>query len=150
MEFSELVSKESVVTDIEDVQKRDVLLHLSEIASKASGVSEKSIYEILIERESLGTTGVGHGVAIPHGKIDGLDKIYGVLATTKNPVDFESADGQSVDIMFLLLTPSGAGADHLKALAKVSKTLRDTGICDEMRKAKNSKDLYNLLVAQDA
>lgn len=150
MKFSELVSKESVVTDIEDVQKRDVLLHLSQIASKASGVSERSIYEVLIERESLGTTGVGHGVAIPHGKIDGLDKIYGVFAIIKNPVDFQSVDGRSVDVVFLLLTPSGAGADHLKALAKVSGTLRNEEICDEMRKTKNSKELYKLLVSQDA
>lgn len=149
MKFSELVSKESVVTDIEDVQKRDVLLYLSQIASKASGVSERSIYEILIERESLGTTGVGHGVAIPHGKVDGLDKIYGVFAVTKNPVDFESVDGRPVDIMFLLLTPSGAGADHLKALAKVSGILRNEEICNEMRKSKNPKELYKLLLAQD-
>jgi PTS system nitrogen regulatory IIA component len=99
----------------------------------------------LIERERLGTTGVGNGIAIPHGKLSNLDRLYGLFARLERPVDFNAIDEKPVDLIFLLLAPETAGADHLKALARVSRLLRDASICEKLRGTETSDALYALL-----
>jgi PTS system nitrogen regulatory IIA component len=99
-----------------------------------------------MQREKLGSTGVGSGIAIPHGKLSKLNKLFGVFARLERPIDFEALDGQSVDLVFLLLAPEGAGADHLKALARVSRLLRDRALVDKLRATENAEALYALLV----
>lgn len=121
---------------------------LQEIASRAAelvGLSESAIYEALLQRERLGSTGIGEGIAIPHGKISGLDRIFGLVARLEKPVDFEALDGQQVDILFLLLAPEGAGADHLKALARVARVLREPGLVERIRATRDATALYAIM-----
>jgi nitrogen PTS system EIIA component len=108
------------------------------------------VFDVLLERERLGTTGVGKGIAIPHGKIASLDRIYGLFARLKPPVEFEAMDNDPVDLVFLLLAPAAAGADHLKALARVSKLLRNPAQCDKLRKAPDAKTAFAILTAEAA
>jgi len=110
-----------------------------------TGVHERTIYDVLIERERLGTTGIGMGIGIPHGKLPGLGKLYGIFARLERPIPFEAIDDQPVDLIFLLLAPETAGADHLKALARVSRLLRDRAVCDKLRGTDNADALYALL-----
>ena len=110
-----------------------------------TGLHERAIFDTLLERERLGTTGVGLGIAIPHGKMADLDRLYGVFARLKNPVDFDAVDDQPVDLIFLLLAPESAGADHLKALARVSRLLRDQSVCEKLRGSDTPAAIYALL-----
>jgi PTS system nitrogen regulatory IIA component len=98
-----------------------------------------------MDRERLGTTGVGNGIAIPHGKLPSLDRLYGLFARLERPIDFQSIDDQPVDLIFLLLAPESAGADHLKALARVSRLLRDKAVCEKLRGTEESEPIYALL-----
>ena len=120
------------------------------VAPRWPRVSERQIFDVLLERERLGTTGVGNGIAIPHGKLPGLSRLYGLFARLEHPVDFDSIDEQPVDLIFLLLAPEAAGADHLKALARVSRLLRDRTICEKLRGADNPDALYALLTERAA
>src|SRR3982751_3314523 len=118
---------------------------LQEIAAKAAdlcGQNERGIFEILLQREKLGSTGVGNGVAIPHGKLPKLSKVFGLFARLERPVDFEALDGQPVDLIFLLLAPEGAGADHLKALARVARLLRDADVALKLRASNGAEAIY--------
>ena len=105
--------------------KKQLLQDLSARAARLTGVPERDIFDVLLQRERLGSTGLGHGVATPHAKLQGLKRIVGIFARLAEPIDFDALDGQKVDIVFLLLAPEGAGADHLKALARISRLLRD-------------------------
>ena len=106
---------------------------------------ERQIFDVILERERLGTTGVGGGIAIPHGRLPKLDHIYGIFARLEHPIDFESIDEQPVDLIFMLLAPEAAGADHLKALARVSRMLRDRATTEKLRGSDNPEALYALL-----
>ena len=122
---------------------------LAELAAKAAhlyAIDERRLFDRLLERERLGSTGIGGGVAIPHGRMPGLDKPMGLFARLGHPVDFDSIDERPVDIVFLLLAPEGAGADHLKALARVSRLLRDRGLVEKLRATDKADALYALLV----
>src|SRR5258706_144457 len=126
---------------------------LQEIAAKAAsltGQNEKAILEILLQREKLGSTGVGNGVAIPHGKLPKLGKVFGLFGRLERPVDFEALDGQPVDLIFLLLAPAGAGADHLKALARVARLLRDADVARKLRDSRDAEALYAVLAMHRA
>ena len=112
-------------------------------ASPAS--TSAPIFETLLQRERLGSTGIGEGIAIPHGKLAGLAHLFGLVARLDKPIDFEALDGQPVDILFLLLAPEGAGADHLKALARVARALREPGMLDRIRKTRDADALYAVL-----
>ncbi len=118
---------------------------LANYAEKIVPQTHHNILDVLLERERLGTTGVGHGVAIPHGKFPNLDRPYGIFARLSHPVDFESLDDQPVDLIFLLLVPETAGADHLKALAKVSRILRDKSTCEKLRGSEGGDAIYAIL-----
>jgi PTS system nitrogen regulatory IIA component len=122
--------------------KKQVLQELSAHAARLAGLDERQVFETLLQRERLGSTGIGDRIAIPHCKIARLDHLFGLMARLEKPVDFESLDGQPVEIVFLLLAPEGAGADHLKALARVARVLREPGILDRVRAARDANAIY--------
>jgi PTS system nitrogen regulatory IIA component len=140
-----LMTSDCVLANLRASNKRQVLQELARKASKLTGHAEDAIYEVLNERELLGTTGIGHGIAIPHGKLPGLDRVYGVFAKLERPVDFDAIDNQPVDLIFLLLAPANCGTDHLKALAKVSRMLRDRILCEKMRGSTSCDAIYALM-----
>ena len=146
MEICDLINDESVVESLHVTSKKQALQDLSRRAADLTGLHERSIFEVLMAREKLGTTGVGNGIAIPHGKIPNLDRLYGLFARLERPIDFNSIDEQPVDLIFLLLAPESAGADHLKALARVSRLLRDTAVCQKLRGPDKAEALYALLI----
>jgi PTS system nitrogen regulatory IIA component len=111
-------------------------------------LSEREVFDTVLQRERLGSTGVGNGIAIPHGKINSVKRIAGVFAQLETPVDFEALDDQPVDIVFLLLAPENAGADHLKALSRIARMLRDPERIAKLRTAHDASLIYELLTAQ--
>jgi PTS system nitrogen regulatory IIA component len=150
MDLAELIGPDAIVADLRATNKKQALQELAERAAKLTGLHERQIFDVLLERERLGTTGVGNGIAIPHGKLPGLGRLYGLFARLATPVDFESIDERPVDLIFLLLAPEGAGADHLKALARVSRLLRDQAVCEKLRKTDSPDALYILLTQTPA
>ncbi len=145
MEIADLVSVDGVVADLKVSSKKQALQELSQRAAALTGLHERAIFDTLLERERLGTTGVGVGIAIPHGKLPELDRLHGLFARLAQPIDFEAIDEQPVDLIFLLLAPESAGADHLKALARVSRLLRDNTVCDKLRGSDTAEAIYALL-----
>jgi PTS system nitrogen regulatory IIA component len=150
MEIEDLITPESVVARLRATSKKQILQELSKRAAETTGLHERTIFDVLLERERLGTTGVGDGIAIPHGKLAELSGLYGVFARLETPVDFDAVDDQPVDLIFLLLAPETAGADHLKALARVSRLLRDRATCEKLRGADTADALYALLTESRA
>jgi PTS system nitrogen regulatory IIA component len=147
MEIADLLSPESVLSSLRATSKKQALQELARRAAELTGLHERTIFDVLLERERLGTTGVGRGIAIPHGKLPDLGRLYGVFAVLDQPVDFEAVDDQPVDLLFLLLAPESAGADHLKALARISRLLRDSALCDRLRAVDKADELYRILTA---
>ena len=145
MEFVELMTPEAVISQMKADNKKQVLQELSGCAAKLTGVEERIIFEVLLERERLGTTGVGNGIAIPHGKLSNVKQLCGVFARLDTPIDFDAIDDQPVDLIFILLAPESAGADHLKALAWVSRLLRDSSICKKIRRSENRETIFDLI-----
>ncbi|HZT88740.1 MAG TPA: PTS IIA-like nitrogen regulatory protein PtsN [Stellaceae bacterium] len=145
MEIAELLTPRSVIPHLRASTKRQVLQELARRAAGPTGLPERQIYEVLAERERLGSTGIGRGVAIPHGKRPELTRMHGLFARLDRPIPFEAVDDQPVDLVFVLLAPEGAGAEHLKALARVSRLLRDPVICDKLRGSDKADALYALL-----
>ncbi len=145
-----MISPEGVIANLRVTSKKQALQELAKRAADLTGKSERSIFEVLIERERLGTTGVGNGIAIPHGKLPGLDRLYGLFARLNKPIDFDAIDEQPVDLICLLLAPETAGADHLKALARVSRLLRDSTICEKLRGSDKPEAVYALLTESAA
>jgi PTS system nitrogen regulatory IIA component len=145
MNIVDLITPNSIVANLKATSKKQALQELSKRISQVINNDERDIYKILLEREKLGTTGVGDGIAIPHGKLVSAEKLHGFFARLNRPVDFESVDDRPVDLIFLLLAPEAAGADHLKALALVSRLLRDKTKCDKLRGSDNPEALYALL-----
>ena len=150
MEIADLLSPDAVVAHLKAAGKKQVLQEMAHRAAQITGLPERRIFETLVEREKLGSTGMGQGIAIPHGRVAGIEKITGLFAQLDHPVDFEAMDDQPVDLVFLLLAPEGAGADHLKALARVSRVLRNQSICEKLRAASQSATLYALLTEPSA
>ena len=141
----DLISSDCVLVNLRAGTKKQVLQELARKAAAITGQPEDAIFDVLMERERLGTTGIGHGIAIPHGKLPGLDRVYGVFAKLERPVDFDAIDDQPVDLIFLLLAPANSGADHLKALAKVSRMLRDHRLCEKVRGSSSCEAIYSLM-----
>lgn len=150
MEIADLLDTESVIAKLPATSKKQALQELAKRAAQITGVHERTIFDVLLERERLGTTGVGNGIAIPHGKLPELSRMYGLFARLEKPIDFDSVDDRPVDLIFLLLAPEGAGADHLKALARVSRLLRDRAVCEKLRGSDESEALYVLLTESAA
>ena len=145
MTITDLVAPEAIIPALKVTSKKQALQELAKHAAGMTDVSEREIFDVLLERERLGTTGVGGGIAIPHGRLNGIDHMYGLFARLDEPVEFDAIDDQPVDLIFLLLAPEGAGADHLKALARVSRTLRDRATCEKLRHTESSDALYAVL-----
>ena len=150
MELTDLLTPECVVANLKATSKKQALQELSKRIADVIEHNERDIFDILLKREKLGTTGVGDGIAIPHGKLESLDKLHGFFARLERPVDFDSIDERPVDLIFLLLAPESAGADHLKALAQVSRLLRDKANCDKLRGSDSPEALYALITEQES
>ena len=142
MEINDLLVPEGVVADLKATSKKQALQDLAKRAAEVSGLHERAIFDVLMERERLGTTGVGNGIAIPHGKLASLDRLHGLFARLEQPIDFHAIDERPVDLIFVLLAPENAGADHLKALARISRLLRNNGICDKLRGTDSAEALF--------
>ena len=145
MTITDLVAPEAILPALKVNSKKQALQELAARAASLTGQNERAVFEVLLQREKLGTTAVGYGVAIPHGKLPKLEKLFGLFARLERPIDFEAMDGQPVDLVFLLLAPEGAGADHLKALARVSRLLRNQATCEKLRATSKPEVLYALL-----
>src|SRR5438128_11951716 len=133
MEIADLITPRSVIAQLRATNKKQALQELRKRAAGLTGAPERTIYDVLIERERLGTTGIGMGIGIPHGRLPGLDRLSGVFARLERPVPFEAIDDRPVDLIFLLLAPEAAGSDPLKALAQVSRRPRYRATCEEPR-----------------
>jgi len=150
MPLTSLVAPNAIIPALKVNGKKQALQELAAKAAELSGQNERTIFEILMQREKLGSTGVGNGIAIPHGKLPKLSNLFGLFARLERPVDFEALDGQPVDLVFLLLAPEGAGADHLKALARVARLLRDPDIARKLRESRDAEALYSVLALSAA
>jgi nitrogen PTS system EIIA component len=145
MALTDLVVPQAVVPSLRVNNKKQALQELAARAAVICGRNEREVLEVLMQRERLGSTGIGNGIAIPHGKLARLERLFGVFARLERPIDFEALDGQPVDLVFLLLAPEGAGADHLKALARIARLLRDPEVAHKLRESRDAEALYAVL-----
>ena len=146
MEIEDLLRAPThVMARLKAGNKKQALQEMARRAGELSGLHERAIFDVLLERERLGTTGVGNGIAIPHGKLPDATGMFGLFARLEAPIDFDAIDEQPVDLIFLLLAPESAGADHLKALARVSRLLRDRTVCEKLRGTDQADAIYALL-----
>lgn len=145
MRLSEIMSANSVVLSLKSNNKRQLLQELAQKASEITGINDRTIFDTILERENLGSTGFGGGTALPHGRLSELDKVCGLFVRLNSPVDFDSIDNKPVDLVFLLLSPESNGADHLTALAQISRILKDEETCTKLRAANSTEEIYALL-----
>ncbi len=150
MTLNDLVAPNAIVPALKVNSKKQVLQELAARAAELTGQNERTVLEILMQREKLGSTAVGNGVAIPHGKLPKLGRLFGLFARLERPVDFEALDLQAVDLVFLLLAPEAAGADHLKALARVARMLRDPEVARKLRELRDADAIYAALAMPPA
>jgi len=150
MNISDLLQPDAVIASLKVQNKKQLLLELASRAAAQTGIAERKIFETLNERERLGSTGVGAGIAIPHGRMADIKNIVGVFARLESPIDYDAVDKQPVDLVFMLLAPDAAGADHLKALARVSRLLRNQAACEKLRAATKPEALYAILTEPTA
>ena len=144
-DLTDLIDRDAILPALKANSKKKLLQDLSGPAGRRTGVPERRIFETILQRERLGSTGVGNGIAIPHGKIAGVERLVGAFARLENPVDFDAIDGAPVDLVFLLLAPENAGAEHLKALSRIARTLRDPDRVARLRATANPDALLAVL-----
>lgn len=145
MPLLDFLDPQAVLPALRVNSKKQALQELAAHAARLTGLDATSIFEALLQRERLGSTGIGEGIAIPHGKLPGLTRIFGLLARLEKPIEFEALDGQQVDVLFLLLAPEGAGADHLKALSRAARVLREPGLIERVRATRDAAALYAIM-----
>ena len=145
MGLGDLVSIDAVFPALKANSKKQLLQLLAEKAAALTGLPESEIFDTILQRERLGSTGAGNGLAIPHGKLTSVNRITGLFARLEHPVDFEAIDDQPVDLVFLLLAPEGAGADHLKALSRIARVMRDADTVAKIRGAADASAIHALL-----
>src|SRR5271168_3979909 len=145
MSLNDLLTPDAVIASLRVNGKKQALQELSDRAAEVSGLPAREIFDSILQRERLGPTGVGDGIAIPHGKLAKCRSIFGVFARLERPIDFEALDGLPVDLIFLLIAPEAAGADHLKALAAIARVLRKPGVASQLRGARDASAMYSLL-----
>lgn len=145
MDLSDLIEATAILPALKANSKKQLLQLLAEKAESIAGVPEREIFDALMQRERLGSTGVGNGIAIPHGKLAKVRQLVGVFARLETPVAFDALDDQPVDLVFLLLAPESAGADHLKALSRIARALRDSSTVDKIRATGDSAAIHALL-----
>jgi len=149
MHLADFLDCDAIKTALPGGNKRALFKQLAELTAQRLGIEPAAALAALNEREQLGSTGFGHGVAIPHGKIDGLTRIYGLFTRLSEPIDYKAIDGKPVDLVFLLLSPPDAGAEHLKALAAVSRVTRHQPTLEKMRGARSRDALAAVLLGAD-
>ncbi len=147
MELADILLKDCIVACAKVSSKRQLLQLLAQKAAEAVDLDNQLVFETLQAREKLGSTGLGNGIAIPHGKIAGLDKVLAIFVRLETPIEFDAVDDQPVDLAMMLLAPEGSGADHLKALARVARLMRTESLVEQLRDSKKCEDLYGLLTA---
>ena len=145
MKLSEIMSGNSVFVGLKANSKRQLLQELAGKAAEVTGISDRTVFDTVLERESLGTTGFGDGTALPHGRFAELDKIYAFFAKLASPVDYDAVDGKPVDLVFMLLSPESSGEDHLTALAQASRILKDEATRSKIRQISSAQEIYALL-----
>jgi PTS system nitrogen regulatory IIA component len=146
MNIGDLLDRTAISTRVSATNKKKALAVISEIAARNFGLDAGEVLDALSEREAAGSTGVGHGVAVPHARLEGLSRMRGVFVRVEQPVEFESVDDQPVDLLFALFAPKNAGAEHLRALARVSRLLRQGDLREQLRKARSADAVHALLV----
>ncbi|WP_187428411.1 Nitrogen regulatory protein [Roseobacter fucihabitans] len=147
MDFNKLLKLEAVKVSTFASSKKRLMQDLGDLAEHAYGLKTGKVLEALLAREALGPTGVGQGVALPHARLKGLDQVVGAFVLLDKPIDYDSVDRRPVDIAFALFAPEDAGVEHLKALAMVSRTLRDVGICTKLRANPMAATLHTILTS---
>lgn len=150
MALADLLQQDAIIPSLKVNSKKQLLQELAAKAAKLTGVTEREIFDVIVQRERLGSTGVGHGIAIPHGKLTSISQIVGLFARLDAPVDFEALDDEPVDLVFLLLAPEGAGADHLKALSRIARVLRDQDLVTKLRATDSASAIYAFLNEEQA
>jgi len=147
MQIGDLLDRGAIALRVSASSKRQVLAVIAEIAARSFGLDVGHVLDALTEREQAGSTGVGHGVAAPHARLEGLSRLRGVFVRLEQPVDFDSVDDQPVDLIFALFAPKGAaGVEHLRALARVSRVLRQADMREQLRQARTADAVLALLV----
>jgi PTS system nitrogen regulatory IIA component len=150
MTLEDIIDAQSVLASVKAPNKKQLLQDLAQALAKRVGTDHRSIFETLLTREKLGSTGIGQGIAIPHGKMSSLTRVHGLFAKLAQPIEFDSVDSQPVDLVFVLLAPDHAGADHLKALARISRMLRDPAVVAKLRGTETAEGLYAILTEPTA
>jgi len=145
MGLGDLIGIDAILAALKASSKKQLLQIMAQKAASITNLEEHDIFETIFQREKLGSTGIGNGIAIPHGKLASIDKIIGVFARLQTPVDFEALDDQPVDLVFMLLAPENAGADHLKALSRIARLLREGDVVAKLRNSYDAQAIYALL-----
>lgn len=149
MELGQILSQDDIVPCAKVSSKRQLLQLAADRLAEKTGIEAHTIFETLVEREKCGSTGLGGGIAVPHGKIKGIDRVLGLFVRLDRAIDFDAIDEAPVDLAFVLLAPQGAGADHLKALSRIARTLREEGLVENLRATRDADKLYALLVGPE-
>ena len=145
MDVGELIRRDAVIASLKANSKKQAIQELAEKAGPLLGLPARDVFDHLLQRERLGSTGIGHGVAIPHAKLATLDTLFGMFARLEKPINFDAIDDEPVDLVFVLLAPEAAGADHLKALARVARLMREPGLAAKLRSARDAAAIYAVL-----
>jgi nitrogen PTS system EIIA component len=150
MLLTDLVAANAVIPALKVNSKKQAIQELAAKAAQLTGQNERAIFDVLMQREKLGSTGVGNGIAIPHGKLPNINRLFGLFARLDRPVEFDTLDGLPVDLIFVLLAPETAGADHLKALARAARLLRDPDVARKLRESRDAEAIYAVLMLEHA
>ncbi|MCF4097237.1 PTS sugar transporter subunit IIA [Maritalea mediterranea] len=148
MEIAQILASKAILPCAKVTCKRQLLQLAAEQASDVVGIDAHQIFQTLKEREQLGSTGLGDGIAIPHGKLKGLDKVHCILVRLEHGIEFDAVDDKPVDLAFVLLAPQGSGADHLKALSRIARLTRTPGLMDRLRQMQNADEIYEFLTRE--
>jgi PTS system nitrogen regulatory IIA component len=150
MNIQDMLKKEFIVDDLKSKTKQEVLVELADVfLGDDTDIDRSAVIEVLLEREKLGSTGIGDGIAIPHGKLAGLEDLVVSFGRSHRGVEFDSLDGKPVHIFFLLMAPENSAGQHLKALARISRMLKDVSFRESLINAESSENIYNLIVEKD-
>lgn len=147
MQLSQILQSNAVKTIASCTSKKRLFHDIGEMAETCYGLKPSAVIDAMIERENLGPTGVGHGVALPHARLAGVDEVKGIFLRLEKPLNFDAVDRQPVDLVFALIAPQNAGVDHLKALALVSRTFRNASVCAKLRANSDPVTLFTILTA---
>jgi len=145
MKISDILKSSDVLVLNDVANKRQLLGVLAEQAAKSSNIDGRTLFDVVLERENLGSTAFGKGTALPHGRIPDLERTQAVFAKVNGGTDFDAADGQKADLVFMLLSPENSGADHLTALAEISRIIKNEAVCARLRQAADTAEIYRIL-----